>query len=159
MIKKYRKKPLVIEAVQFLDNVKEVEMFVGKELAGNKNGTGSVQELIIDTLEGEMIASKTDYIIRGLKGEFYPCKKYIFEMTYDEHEVESVIYCERCDSEIKEYVVNGDNERICKFCWGTHIGNIIKYKKQYDNDTYTLARSIAECFNILDSKEKFKGEI
>ena len=84
MIKRYRKRPLVVEAVQFIDNVKEIEDFVGKELDGNMNGTGKVQELIIKTLEGEMICEVGDYIIKGIKGEFYPCKADIFEASYDE---------------------------------------------------------------------------
>lgn len=80
---KYRKKPVVIEAIQFLDNVGEIEQFVGHILFGNKNGTGTVQELIVPTLEGEHIASSGDFIIKGVKGEFYPCKPDIFNMTYE----------------------------------------------------------------------------
>lgn len=41
------------------------------------------QELYIKTLEGEMIAKKNDYIIKGIKGEFYPCKPDIFEASYE----------------------------------------------------------------------------
>ena len=43
------------------------------------------QELRIQTLEGSMIASVGDYIIKGVKGEFYPCKPDIFEMTYEKY--------------------------------------------------------------------------
>ena len=68
MIKRYRKKPLEIDAVQFTDNVKEIEDFVGRELDGNMNGTGK--------------CSVGDYIIKGIKGEFYPCKSDIFEASY-----------------------------------------------------------------------------
>lgn len=81
---KYRKKPIVINAIQFLNNVKEIEEFVGQKLQGNMNGTGEVQELVIPTLEGQHIASKYDWIICGIKGEFYPCKPDIFETTYEE---------------------------------------------------------------------------
>jgi len=84
MIKKYRKKPIVIAALQFVDNVEELEAFVGEELYGNMNGAGKVQELIIPTLEGEMTATKGDFIIKGIRGEFYPCKPEIFNETYDE---------------------------------------------------------------------------
>lgn len=84
MVKRYRKKPVVIEAIQFIDNVKEIENFVGKELDGNMNGTGRIQELIISTLEGEMIARENDWIIKGIRGEFYPCKPDIFEKSYEE---------------------------------------------------------------------------
>ena len=83
MIQKFRKKPVVIEAVQFVNNVDEVEQFVGMELRGNMNGEEDVQELIIPTLEGEMTAKVTDWIIKGVNGEFYPCKPDIFEKTYE----------------------------------------------------------------------------
>lgn len=86
---KYRKKPVVIEAEQFLGgdfSTSIIEKFVGQELACNMNGTGECQELIIPTLEGEHIASKGDYIIKGVKGEFYPCKPDIFELTYEKVE-------------------------------------------------------------------------
>ena len=74
---------MVIEAVQFVNNVDEVEQFVGMELRGNMNGEEDVQELIIPTLEGEMTAKVTDWIIKGVNGEFYPCKPDIFENTYE----------------------------------------------------------------------------
>ena len=74
---KYRKKPIVIEALQFNGNFAECEAFVGGD-AEFRNG-----ELIIATLEGAMHASPGDWIIRGVKGEFYPCKPDIFEATYE----------------------------------------------------------------------------
>lgn len=77
---KYRKKPVVIEAMQFKDlaDAEIIEKFMNRALARNANG-----ELFIPTLEGEHIASFGDFIIKGVKGEFYPCKPDIFEMTYD----------------------------------------------------------------------------
>lgn len=80
---KYRKKPVVIEAIQFDHNVEEIEKFVGRELYGNMNGTGEVQELIIETLEGDHLAKQGDWIIKGIKAEYYPCKPDIFEATYE----------------------------------------------------------------------------
>lgn len=75
---KYRKKPVVIEAVQWLgDNHEEVTSFQG----GCAEYQGGA--VIIDTLEGEMKARVGDYIIKGVKGEFYPCKPDIFEATYE----------------------------------------------------------------------------
>jgi hypothetical protein len=44
---------------------------------------GVVKDLYIDTLEGDMQASVGDYIIKGVEGEFYPCKPQIFELTYE----------------------------------------------------------------------------
>lgn len=79
MIKKYRKKPVTIEAIQWLGtNLSEIDDFVGRSIA-NKGTT-----LVIHTLEGDMEASIGDYIIKGVNGEFYPCKPDIFDKTYEE---------------------------------------------------------------------------
>lgn len=84
---KYRKKPVVIEARQFLNDADGYELLhwvntgqneLGKEFARWTNNC-----LIIPTLEGRHIALPGDYIIKGVKGEFYPCKPDIFEMTYE----------------------------------------------------------------------------
>lgn len=79
MISKYRKKPVVIDAVQLTPfNIDEVEDFVGGDLG--KDGKGNT---VIATLEGAMICSMSDYIIKGVKGEFYPVKEEIFLLTYE----------------------------------------------------------------------------
>lgn len=79
MIKEYRKKPVVIEAIQYTEkNYEECVDFCGESLCGRLN-----DGLIIETLEGRHKASLGDYIIKGVKGEVYPCKPDIFEMTYD----------------------------------------------------------------------------
>ncbi len=80
MSKKYRKKPVIIEAVQWNgNNVDEVMSFIKNVAAYNVEfGT-----LDISTLEGTMTASMGDWIIKGVKGEFYPCKPDIFETTYE----------------------------------------------------------------------------
>ena len=83
---KFRKKPVVIEAIH-LDKIKDevVVEFMGGEAKRNidfginyTNGT-----VRINTLEGVMVASPGDWIIKGIKGEFYPCKPDIFEATYE----------------------------------------------------------------------------
>jgi len=78
---KYRKKPVVIEAVQYKNGNRE-------EIIDFTNGTAKFftrsHGLTIPTLEGEHVASPGDWIIKGIKGEFYPCKPDIFEATYDE---------------------------------------------------------------------------
>lgn len=80
MAKKYRKKPVVIEAVQWLgDNLVEVS-----QLMTHGGYDGIAKTIKIETLEGTMSASIGDYIIKGIKGEFYPCKPDIFEQTYEE---------------------------------------------------------------------------
>jgi hypothetical protein len=83
----YRKKPVVIEAHQFdgtSTGVSEINhwMFTGK-LTVFAVRTRDIGPLKIPTLEGEMTASKGDYIIKGLHGEFYPCKPDIFDASYD----------------------------------------------------------------------------
>lgn len=82
---KYRKKPVVIEAVQFNGEMtNELKCFLGKArytFYNLQTTRGSVLE--INTLEGTMRASQGDYIIRGVHGEYYPCKPDIFEKTYE----------------------------------------------------------------------------
>ena len=79
-IKKYRKKPVTIEAVQFasLDDVEDCLQFCGGELQDG--------EIVIHTLEGDMKAHLRDWIIKGVQGEFYPCKPDIFRQTYEPYE-------------------------------------------------------------------------
>ena len=88
----YRKKPVIIEAIQYNNlNREEIEKFVGKKLHQELEtetaylaGKGSPKfSLIIETLEGNHKAMPNDYIIKGIKGEFYPCKPDIFEATYE----------------------------------------------------------------------------
>jgi len=75
---KFRKKPVIIEAVQWDgENFSEIEAFTTNvSVVGNKR-------LVIPTLEGIMEASEGDWIIKGVAGEFYPCKPDIFEQTYE----------------------------------------------------------------------------
>lgn len=81
---KFRKKPVVIEAIQFDGTIRGIEAaqkFVPGIQTGVINGVGYV--LCIPTLEGEMRANPGDWIIKGVKGEFYPCKPDIFSATYE----------------------------------------------------------------------------
>ena len=81
---KYRKKPVEIEAIQWTGNNKtEIAEFTR---SGNRHIEFENDICRIETLEGIMTASKGDFIIKGIKGEFYPCKPDIFEQTYDEVE-------------------------------------------------------------------------
>lgn len=76
---KYIKKPVVIEAIQWIGTITpEVEYLLGKANVLPK-GTS----LLIPTLEGVMEARIGDYIIRGISGELYPCKPDIFHKTYE----------------------------------------------------------------------------
>ena len=75
---RFRKKPVEIDAVLYTGpNFDEIEEFVGGD-AEFRNG-----ELTVATLEGPLHASPGDWIIKGVKGEFYPCKPDIFEATYE----------------------------------------------------------------------------
>lgn len=86
---KFRKKPVVIEAVQYAGNG-NVEPHGGvpewlwtaleTRIAHYTNGADPLK---IKTLEGELTVSPGDWIIRGVKGELYPCKPDIFEATYE----------------------------------------------------------------------------
>ena len=79
MIKKFKKKPVIIEAIQWNgENLSEIDEFTKNEVKNYES------VLIITTLEGDMYASLNDYIIKGINGEFYPCKPDIFAKTYEE---------------------------------------------------------------------------
>lgn len=95
MIKQYRKKPVIIQAVQWNGmNFKEIEEFAGYNVAileevRKPNVDMKIPgdyRLCIRTLEGVMDARKGDYIIKGVNGECYPCKPDIFEKTYEKVE-------------------------------------------------------------------------
>lgn len=84
---KYRKKPVVIEAIQFIDNadrIMEIHEFLGGDTMRISYEDKYNPYIKIETLEGTMKASVGDYIIKGVNGEFYPCKPDIFEKTYEE---------------------------------------------------------------------------
>jgi len=86
MIKRYRKKPVEIEALQWDGtNREECARFIGEAFGGvaSELAPDGTLRLTILTLEGEHIANQGDYIIRGVQGEHYPCKPDIFERTYD----------------------------------------------------------------------------
>ena len=80
----YQKKPVIIEAIQLEDlevhTLIAIQQFVG---LGKDIFKVESDGLIIKTLEGEMKASIGDFIIKGVQGEFYPCKPDIFEKTYE----------------------------------------------------------------------------
>ena len=86
---KYRKKPVVIDAIQWdgtiegMDNIKSYfRELQDAEVSCNRT-TGVMFHWHIGTLEGKHIVSKGDFIIKGVNGEFYPCKPDIFEKTYE----------------------------------------------------------------------------
>ena len=86
----YRKKPVVIEAIEWTgDNLLEIIGFTGLHTSALKWSYDQYEKvvasdgLMIFTLEGKHLATIGDFIIKGVQGEFYPCKPDIFEATYD----------------------------------------------------------------------------
>jgi len=80
---KFRKKPVVVEAIEWNGtNIDELFKFV-EDPNIIDYWESAYDTVIIKTLKGEMVASKGDFIIKGVNGEFYPCKPDIFWKTYD----------------------------------------------------------------------------
>ena len=83
---KYRKKPVEVEAIRFYRNKWDGEIHRYKSSATYPMVLLSIIQgfsPVIETLEGDMKVSDGDYIIKGVQGEFYPCKPDIFEQTYE----------------------------------------------------------------------------
>lgn len=79
---RFRKKPVVIEAVQYDgSNITELWDFAGADKVYGPTEVNSLP--FVMTLEGNMTISVGDFLIKGVKGEFYPCKPDIFEQTYE----------------------------------------------------------------------------
>ena len=88
---RYRKKPVEIEAFKWIGDSNSIQYPIWFRLAIERgsiwfaeDGLNGKQEMIIRTLEGNHRAKVGDYIIKGVKGEIYPCKPDIFEMTYED---------------------------------------------------------------------------
>jgi hypothetical protein len=89
----YRKKPVVIEATQYTEAVRDAHLFDGGALPAGVSipsftihrGDRKVRSAVayIETLEGRMTVSLDDWVITGVQGEHYPCKPDIFAMTYE----------------------------------------------------------------------------
>ena len=100
-MEKYIKKQVVVEAIQWdgtLEKALEISqieglnsvieyyltktVIIGESTSNSVNTSEEIKSFKIKTLEGDMNVSKGDYIIKGIKGEFYPCKEDIFKKTY-----------------------------------------------------------------------------
>ena len=115
MIIKATKKPVTIECVKWDgENIEEIMAFCGDSAftaVESQMGQTETEELYIKTLEGNHHASVGDYIIKGVKGEFYPCKPDIFENTYDIVDESGPIVKVR--AEVRYYedsIVNGEKD-------------------------------------------------
>lgn len=86
MIKTYRKKPVIVQAMRWMGDYDELVKLTGS-LPGDTyhvNYTDHGSLLVIHTLDGNMIAAEGDYIVKGIAGEFYPCRSDIFQVMYEE---------------------------------------------------------------------------
>ena len=118
---KFGKKPVVIEAIQFIrSNSHEIEVWSSGKVFSSpvleptkSNPTG--EYLQVKTLEGMMTAVIGDWIIKGVKGEFYPCKPDIFELTYEPAEQKAdegrPAICRDCPTFENE--CEGSNQEAC----------------------------------------------
>jgi hypothetical protein len=85
----YRKKPVIIEAMQWdgsIETADKIEVWSGGKTACRGTGWNdqdTILAIFVDTLEGQMKAFDGDWIIKGIVGEFYPCKAEIFAATYE----------------------------------------------------------------------------
>lgn len=81
---KYRKKPVVIDAVRWDGDAETANSFLGENYSVDWEFSGAgTATLVIPTLAGKMLCNVGDYIIKGVQGEFYPCPAEIFEQTYE----------------------------------------------------------------------------
>lgn len=147
-MKQYRKKPVIIDAVQFDGlNPTEIKDFVGEncevEIYDNEV-TPPVAHIVIHTLEGDMEVSKGDYVIKGVKGEFYPCKPDIFEQTYEFAETQQEQQEVDLEEEIKRYT---------KSCEGAKNVNGHIFELNW-NDITAIIDEAARHFYELGKKSK-----
>jgi len=121
---KYRKKPVVIEAIQFDGTLQSVDGFMPYDAFEYRPSyhmpTGSApSSLTIQTLEGPMTANHWDYIIKGVNGEFYPCKPDIFAKTYEQVNEPACTAPQDPDHELTEDEVAtlASNGSLCDCTW------------------------------------------
>lgn len=81
VVQKYRKKPVVIEAIEW--NGANADLVLDFACGSDRKIEKVGDKISIETLEGTMYADIGDYIIKGISGEFYPCKPQIFRKTYE----------------------------------------------------------------------------
>ena len=149
-MKQYKKKPVVIDAIQW-DGTEDLALEIAA--IGGFEGmldykTGAFGGLYIETLEGRMQVSPNDYVIKGVKGEFYPCKPDIFEMTYDK--VEESTFKTRLIAERDELTIKCD--KLFSFIAGTHFDNLPQEQKELLPEQL---RSMNDYLEILNKRIAF----
>ena len=139
---KYKKKPVTIDAIQVkANNFDRICDFMGCTPEQVLNPMSDIDEygdsrdpylgVIIDTLEGKMTANIGDMIIKGVNGEFYPCKPDIFKATYDKV---SADYKERMRAEY--YELNERVNKLSSFFQTAIFGNLSDEKKELMRQQY-----------------------
>ena len=81
---KYRKKPVIIDAEQWLGSEESFKKILSLGLVPWSPGDMGSNTFYIKTLEGDMIVRLNDWVLKGVRGEFYPCNPKIFALTYEE---------------------------------------------------------------------------
>lgn len=144
---KYRKKPVVIEAVQFTGtNTRQILDFIGSSNRPAVIGDGWIEIFI---LEGTMRADPGDYIICGVKGEFYPCKPDIFKATYDKAPAD---YKDRM--RVEYYDLNERWNKLGAFFQTAAYGNLNDKQKALLEAQH---KAMAEYRKVLEERIKLEG--
>ena len=143
---KFKKKPVVIEAVQWNgSNSQEIANFFGEVMYGEWANT-----IPIVTLKGTMEASLGDWIIKGVNGEFYPCKPEIFEKTYEAVELPTLAAVKIFDVAEEMAPTSGLSityTRVCDNC-GDDSGEAVPLHGEYGNGKHYNYLCV-DCFNLL----------
>lgn len=134
---KYRKKPVVIEAIQYAgtgESFEEIDEFMNGKLYVIEDNA------VIVTLEGNMVVSVGDFVIKGVNGEFYPCKPDIFEKTYesvDEYEPNpGIVYEPMCPYGNLDCVLDCNYIKTFYPDWYKELGNPTQCKECIDGNQY-----------------------
>lgn len=160
----FRKKPVVIEARQWiggfddnpeiLDWIKSEGGYAGYIPATSLKGG----RIAIKTLEGAAIAQLGDWIIKGVKGEFYPCKPDIFEATYDlvTDKLPSFEFKNLPTAEMVDWIINGDTGTSSETMLSFHLGTPKKHRRP-PGDEWDVERCIKLVDKCPEIRESFAG--
>ena len=153
---KYMKKPIIVDAVQRTgNNIEEIKSFLD-ENGGAYTITGN--NLVINTLEGDMLASLGDYIIKGIHGELYPCKPDIFKETYDQVNVEIKGKVNITDNDNTKIIYNKIvRDNVPEIIKEKHEKAIVKYRVITDKKELIKAlcnKLIEEVNELTESLDK-----
>lgn len=147
---KYMKKLIIVDAVQRTgNNIEEIKSFL------DENGgvyTITTNGFVINTLEGDMLASLGDYIIKGVRGELYPCKPDIFKETYDQVNIEVKGKVNITDNDNTKIIYNKIvRDNVPEIIKEKHKKAIVKYRVITDKKELikTLCNKLIEEVNEL----------